>query len=172
MLSPLAGGMLGPLAEGRGVRAFWASAARVSVSDRTLTRNDGGNNWSPGAGACSSLTLSGAGWVSYVVSSLGVVLGLSYGNPGTTRDEIDYGLLAGGDGRLYVARGGSFADVTPCSVSDVLEVEWTGAQMRYKRNGVAVAADAISVTYPLLVDCSIYYNGASISGVLIGGAWS
>jgi len=103
-----------------------------------------------------------------------VIFGLSNGNTDENYTDIDFAIYTyKDDGNLYVFENGvtrgSFGSY---DVGDVLRVAVEGGVVKYRKNGTLLYTSAVSPTYPLLVDTSLYDVGAYISGAVLGGLWA
>jgi hypothetical protein len=148
----------------------WVSAVGVSVSGNSLTKT-ASSAWG-NAGAISSQQIaSGSGYVEITASETTTyrMVGLSNGDTNTAYEDIDFALyLALGQLRVYEAgtlRGtfGSFA------TGDELRVTVANGQVTYSRNGSVFYTSTKTPSYPLLVDCALYTQGATLNGTLIAG---
>ncbi len=59
------------------------------------------------------------------------------------------------------AAGGAYTS------GDKLRVAVVGTQVQYSRNGSVFYTSAQTITYPLLVDASLYNTGATLSGAVV-----
>jgi hypothetical protein len=56
------------------------------------------------------------------------------------------------------------------ATGDVIRVAVTAGVVRYSKNGVVFYSSTAVPSYPLLVDTSLFHNGATIRGVVISGS--
>jgi hypothetical protein len=147
----------------------WTNLVNVTDSAGTLQLPTG-VGWN--AGAVSTQTLSGDGYVEYPVSSLGdyVMFGLGTGDTDQGYADIEHAVYTyPPTGQLYIyeagvyrAWGGSYA------VGDKLRVAVEGGAVKYRKNGVLLYSSTVPPTYPLNVDTSLYSTGATVAGAKIG----
>jgi hypothetical protein len=149
----------------------WKDLVGVSASGNSLTKT-AATGWN--AGAASTKTLgSSPGFVAFTASETSTyrMLGLSNGNDNATYADIDYALyLAAGQVQIFekgVGRG-AFGAYAP---GDAFQVSVEGNVVTYSRNGTVFYSSNTSPTYPLLVDAALYSQGATLTDVVISGAW-
>jgi len=147
----------------------WTNLVGVSDSGGTLQRPTG-SGWN--AGAVSTQTLTGDGYVEYQVSSLSdyVMFGLGTGDTDQGYGDIDYAIYTyPGTGYLYIYEGGVYrTGGGTYAVGDRLRVALEGGVVRYLRNGALLYTSTVAPTLPLDVDTSLYSAGATIFGARIG----
>jgi hypothetical protein len=162
-------------------RPTWTNLVGVAVNGSGgLTKTSATAGWN--AGANSTQTLFGSGLVEFSTSETNTskICGLSHTITGQNFTGIDYALALGGAGivRIY-ERGIAIKKPNTNNVSfgsyaagDRFRVAVEGTVVRYYKNGVLLYTSSTAPTFPLLVDTSLYTNGATITDVLISGAWS
>jgi hypothetical protein len=147
----------------------WANLVNVTDIGGTLERPTG-HGWD--AGAVSSQTLTGEGYVEYTVSNTtdNVMFGLGHGDEDQGYGDIEYALYTrASKGLLYVFEGGVYRVVGGTYVAgDTLRVSVEGGVVKYRKNGALVYSSTTPPTFPLNVDTSLYSTGASITGARIG----
>ncbi len=149
----------------------WANGVGVTASGNNLTKPDP-DGWNAGASSTQSIT-SGDGYVEFTASETNKHrrIGLSNGDSNQSYDDIDFCIYLNADGTFYInenatGRGnfGSYA------TGDVFRVAVESGVVKYRKNGTVVYTSTISPTYPLLVDTSLYSNGATLTNVVIAAA--
>ena len=145
----------------------------VVVPGNTLVKVhvDGWDN----AGAVSMQQLaSGDGYVEIVASETGTgrAFGLSNGNAGISLEEIAFGIAILGDGTgIHIFESGEerlYAGYpTGYTTGDRLRVAVEGGAVTYRHNGVLLYTSLVAPTYPILVDTSLYHQGATIAAAVI-----
>jgi len=145
----------------------WTELVGVSASGSSLTKTSvTGTN----SGAVSIQQIpSGDGYVELTASETNTyrMFGFSNGNTDASYQDIDFGLdLA--PGAIYVyekgVNKGSFGNY---ATGDLLRVAVVGGLVQYSRNGTVFYISTQAPTYPLLVDTWLYYQGATLSNVVV-----
>ncbi len=153
--------------------AAWTSKVNVTATGSDL-QNTGGAGGAWDAGAVTTRTLSGAGYFEFTTleDNKDKAAGLSNGNPGTTRDEIDFCWYMTNGAELFIYEGGveKYEHVAGHASGDVLrcEVDDDGA-VTYRVNGALVYTSATAATFPLLADSAFYDTDGLISDAKILG---
>ena len=96
--------------------------------------------------------------------------GLSKGNTNASYEDIDFAMyLTQGELRVYenLASKGTFGSFV---TGDKLRVAVIGGVVTYSRDGTVVYTSVKTPSYPLLVDCALYTQGATLSDATIAGA--
>ncbi len=147
----------------------WANLVGVGDNGGTLERPSG-IGWN--AGAVSTQTLSGDGYVEFEVSATSSYLMFGLGNGDTDQGyaDIEYavytyaatGQLLLFENGVYRGAGGTYA------VGDRLRVAIEGGVVKYRKNGALLYSSTASPTYPLNVDTSLYSTGAAVATPRIG----
>jgi RHS repeat-associated protein len=150
----------------------WTNTVGVSAATNNLTKTaaDGWGN----AGAVSTQTIaSGDGYVEFTASETTSyrLVGLSHTDTNQSYNTIDYaiylqpsGTLSGYVGATHLGTLGTYA------TGDVLRVAIEGGGVKYKKNGTVFYTATTAPNYPLMVDTSLYTNGATINNVVLSGA--
>ncbi len=125
------------------------------------------------AGAISTQRLaSGDGYVEFTASETTTyrMLGLSYGDSNSSWEDIDFALYPClSEIRIY--EGGTLKGTFGTyATGDTLRVALVGGVVNYSRNGTVFYSSTRTPTYPLLVDTSLYSQGATISNAVVAGA--
>lgn len=149
---------------------IWQAGVGVTASSNNLTKN-APDGWDAGASSAQSI-VSGDGYVEFTASETNKyrMLGLSNGDSNQVYTDIDFAFYPAADGGLYVYESGNYRGYFgPYATGDLLRVAIEGGTVKYKRNGTLLYSSTISPTYPLLVDTSLYSNGATLNNVVISG---
>jgi hypothetical protein len=154
----------------------WTDLVGVTVnSTNGLTkRPDTTVGWN--AGAVSAQRLSGDGYVEFSTdeNGTGKVCGLSSASNGQNYTEINYAISLGGGNQARIYENGALkATFTGNYVpGERYRVSVEGGVVKYYRNGVAHPyTSTVPLTHLLLVDTSLNNPGATLTDVVICGAW-
>jgi len=105
--------------------------------------------------------------VEFTVSpSPALTVGLSTGNPGTSQNEIKFGLRFSG-GTVEVRESGVYKAAWSAMPGAVHKVAVEAAVVKYYQNGTLKYTSAQAPTYPLLVDSSVLTVGAGVQNAVI-----
>jgi RHS repeat-associated protein len=133
----------------------------------TKTAADGWGN----SGAASTQTIaSGGGYVEFTATGTNTwrMCGLSHADANQDYTSIDFGLLAGADGNVYVYESGTQRGTFGAyATGDQLRVAIEAGVVKYKKNGSVFYTSTVTPSYPLLVDASLYTNGSTLTNVVI-----
>ncbi len=147
----------------------WTNASGVSSATSSLTKTaaDGWGN----AGAASTQTISsGDGYVELTATETNTwrMCGLSHTDTNQDYTTIDFGLLEGADGNLWVFESGvQRGTFGAYATGDDLRVSIESGVVKYKKNGTVIYTSTVAPSYPLLVDTSLNTAGSTLSNVLI-----
>ena len=158
-------------------RLVWTDKVGVTVnSSDGLTKNANATvGWN--AGAVSTQRLIGDGYVEFSTdeNNTGKVLGLSAVSNGQNFTEINYAISLGGanQARIYengIQKGTFSGSYEP---GQRYRVSIEGGVVRYYKDGEAHSyTGTVPLTHSLLVDTSLNNPGATITDVVLCGAWS
>jgi RHS repeat-associated protein len=150
----------------------WTNTVGVSASTNNLTKTAAAG-WG-NAGAVSTQTItSGDGYVEFTASETTSyrLLGLSHTDTNQSYDTIDYAVYLQPNGSLGGYQGATFlGSLGTYATGDVLRVAIEGGVVKYRKNGTLIYTSTVAPTYPLMVDTSLYTNGATINNVVLSGA--
>jgi hypothetical protein len=149
----------------------WTSLVGVSANGNSLTKTTA-SAWGNAGATSSQQITSGSGYVEITASETTTyrMIGLSNGNTNTSYEDIDFALyLALGQLRVYES-GTSKGTFGNFATGDKLRVAVANGQVTYSRNGSVFYTSTKTAAYPLLVDCALYTQGATLLGAVIGGA--
>ena len=148
----------------------WTSLVGVTANGGSLAKT-AATAWG-NAGAVSSQQLpSGDGYVQFTASETTTfrLLGLSNGNTNSSWDDIDFALYLYLD-KVQVYEGGiNKGSFGTYATGDILRVAVVGGVVRYSRNGAVFYSSSKIPKYPLLVDTSLYSQGATLRSVVVAG---
>jgi hypothetical protein len=133
-----------------------------------------GTGWG-NAGAVSTKALtSGDGYVELSASETNTyrIVGLSNGDTNQQPSDVDHGIYLYGNGTAYIQEKGTYKG-SPVSyvAGDKLRVAVEGGIVKYSRNGVVIYASLVAPAYPLLVDCALFSQGATLTNAVLSGSW-
>lgn len=145
-----------------------------NATTNTLTNNSG-NGWTHGALSSNKLKSYEDGYAGFTISALAAnidqFVGLSSYNTGAHYNTVEYGIYQPGTTVKFYESGSEVFNAGTCEIGDFYYVERSGTDMHYKRirNGkttlMYTSTSSIDPSEELYVDCSIYYNGYSVTGV-------
>jgi hypothetical protein len=154
-----------------GESVFWTYGQGVAASLDGLVRQSAPAGWS--AGAISSRVLArGNGSIEFAVgeSNTGRMCGLSHGDANASYTDIDFALYPAADGIVYVYEAGiSRGSFGSYAAGDRFRVAVESGAVRYYRNDALLYTSAKPISYPLLVDTSLYTPGATIQAPVLRG---
>jgi hypothetical protein len=97
------------------------------------------------------------------------MLGLSNGNDSASYEDIDFAVYLV-SGLVQVYEKGAFRGTFGShATGDVFQVSVQSGVVKYSRNGTVFYTSAMAPAYPLLVDTSLYSQGATLTGVVLSG---
>jgi hypothetical protein len=154
------------LSGGPAEEVVWTSLVNATATGNHIQKNL--NSYDFDAGGVSAQSINGDGYAEFRSLGVGVAVGLSNGNPGVTRTEIDYCFWV--YDQLYIYENGTSKGSFPTSSSDVLRISVDNGTVRYWRNGVVIYTSLTAPTLPLLVDTSLYnYTDGYLDAWIAGG---
>jgi len=146
----------------------WTDLVGVSASVNDLTKTAPETTYN--AGAVSVESLSNDGFVEFTTAEATTdkIAGLSVGNGGQGRADIDFGILLNASGRASVWEGGvNRGGIGVYAAGDTFRVRASGGVVTYWRNDILKYTSALAPSFPLLVDTSLRTPGATIQDVSI-----
>jgi hypothetical protein len=151
----------------------WTSAVGVTVSANSLSKPGGTSAWDAGAASTRSIA-AGDGWAEFTASETNKarVFGLSNGNGGVDRADLDFAIYLRTDGLVSIYEFNvNVGPPTPpsYSVGDRFRVSVEGGVVKYRKNGTLIYTSAAAPTFPLLVDTSLWSPGATITSATLAG---
>jgi hypothetical protein len=150
--------------QGCRLKVVWTNVINVQVDDNSLKKITGTNAWD--AGAVSSLTFSGPGYVEFTAGNTGTsrMGGLGNGDSSQSYTDIEYAFYLEVGGNLYVYESGiprgQFGTYTG---TDLLKVAVEGGKVNYYRNNTVIYTNNVTPQYPLRVDTSLNTQNSSLN---------
>jgi hypothetical protein len=123
------------------------------------------------AGACSSTTIAGDGYVEFTVPATGAYRALGFSAVGAVSINfvtIDYGidLKGGGTPTEYaVIENGTEILTSAYAVDDKFTVKRTGTTITYYKNGTLIYTSIVASTGALMIDSAFFDASSSIAGI-------
>ncbi len=150
----------------------WTNVVGCSVgSDNSLTKTTATAAWD--AGAISSQSISGDGYVSTVAAETNTyrMIGLGNANVDASFYDIEFAIYLMADGILRVYESGTqkWAGDTTYATGDVLKVAVESGVVKYYKNSTLLYTSAMTPTFPLYVDTSLLIQGATLKQVQLYG---
>jgi RHS repeat-associated protein len=143
----------------------WTQFVNASGSASSLTKT--ADHWAWDAGAISTQSLSGDGYVEVTATASILFIGLGQGNTDATHLDVDFALYTEA-GQLYVRENGEVkASLGAVAVGDKLRVSVEDGEVKYRKNGILLHTSATAPTFPLVVDTSLLQYGLGIQNAVI-----
>jgi hypothetical protein len=150
----------------------------VSDTNGTLTSAGGARGWG-NAGAFSSDSVTGDGYLSFTVDDIGsfaerYMVGLSSDNPNQHYTSIEHAIYINGTYLSVYESGNNRGGFDPIELGDTLSVVRSGTSITYLKNGEVFYTSEVAVSSDtsLHVDSSFYGPGASVADLtLVEGAF-
>lgn len=150
----------------------WTNAVGVTVSGNNLTRSGNPDAWNAGAVSTRAIA-SGNGYVEFTVGEGGTfkMCGLSNGDTDQNYNDIAFAIYPHANGYLQIYESGVWKTNTgrAYQAGDRLKVSVENGVVKYWHNDQLMWTSTATLSYPLLVDTSLYSSGATIKNVLIFG---
>jgi hypothetical protein len=144
------------------------------VSGNSLTKT-AATAWGNAGAVSTQQIASGSGFVEFKASETNTyrMLGLSNGNSNASYQDIDFAIYQY-TGQLQVYEAGVFkGSLGSYATDDTLRVgvisSGGGSVVEYSRNGTVFYTSTRTPAYPLLVDCALYNQYATINNAVISG---
>jgi hypothetical protein len=152
-----------------GVSVTWMNTLRVAVDCNSMQKDPtAALAWNAGASSVEMLDGNGALEFTTGENTSQKIAGLSNGDDGTGRQDIDFGLYLRDDGALVVSEGSSFhKPVGTYAAGDVFRIRVLEGVVTYWQNGVRLYRSQQAPTFPLLVDTALRTPGATIRDVTL-----
>jgi hypothetical protein len=151
-------------------RLTWTNAVGVTVNGNSLTST--GSGWNTSGAVSTQSIISGEGYAEFTATETNAyrIFGLSNGDTNQNYADIDFALMAGADGVLYVYEAGIYrGSFGAYATGDRLRVAVEGGQIKYKRNGLSFYTSSGAPIYPLLMDVAFYTYGATVTNAVLVG---
>ena len=144
---------------------FWQNDVGVSTSTNSITKT-GTTGWTSGASTSSSLAADGYVEFTTAENTTWKMAGLSNGDTDRGFADIDYAIYLAGNGIAYIYENGVYrAKIGAYVADDVFRITNTGGTVTYYLNTALAYTSTVTATSPLLLDTSLYSNGATINNV-------
>ncbi|MGK3988830.1 M23 family metallopeptidase [Sorangium sp. So ce136] len=155
---------MGDARAAEGADVSWNNLVEVAASDGGIARGPG-SGWHAGASSVERIE-AGDGFVEFSTSEADLykAAGLSHGDDNQGYADIDHAIFLRGDGGLEIVEQGygqGFFGIY--EAGDVFRVEVFNGQVRYRKNGIVFHTSTTPPTYPLLLDTSLYDEGATVT---------
>jgi PKD repeat protein len=152
---------------------FWRNLVGVMATGSRLLKT-GGVGWNSGASSARRIA-SGDAFVEFgtAETNRSKILGLGNADTNQTLAEVKFGILLNDTGGVQVYESnvlrGSFG---PYTATDRYSVLVRSGVVKYLRNGAVFYTSKVAPSYPLIVDTSLYNNGATLTNVVFGGIFA
>jgi RHS repeat-associated protein len=157
-------------ADGVAAPVGWTNTVKVSVSDNSITKTAVGlSAWNAGAVSEKGIDY-GDGYMEFTVSETNKArrAGLSNGDTNQNWNDIDYCIFLEANGNVSINEGSNLrGNFGTYSSGDKFRVSVENGVVTYRRNGALLYTSTVSPQYPLIVDTSLYTNGATINDVVV-----
>jgi hypothetical protein len=152
----------------------WTSVVNASGPENSLVKTAGCDGCDD-AGAVSQQSIaSGDGYVEFTAGGTNTTraAGLGNGNTNTSLADIKFAIVLWLNASAAVYENGSYVvDIGSYNATDVFRVAVEGGVVKYYKNGnLACPPSALTPTYPLLMDTSLWGAGSPINNAIISGA--
>ena len=144
--------------------AFWTDVVNADAVGSDLTKTAPDARWNAGAASIAAIP-SGDGYVELGVadSVTRKAAGLSRGNNGNGRADIDFAFDLGSTAGASIYEGGTRVGYFGGYKStDLFQIEVSGGVVSYFRNRRLLYTSQVAPSFPLLLDASLYSPGAAI----------
>jgi alpha-tubulin suppressor-like RCC1 family protein len=149
---------------------YWQDAVGVSLSGASMTKTgSAGFN----AGAATTASLSSDGHVQFTTAEATTekVVGLSHADPAQNQLAIDFAFHLSSTGGLSVDEDGvSVGSFGTYAAGDVFQIQVTGNQVTYLRNGTLLYTSTAAPILPLLAATALDTPGATVNNVVVTAA--
>jgi RHS repeat-associated protein len=152
----------------------WTNLVNVQANGNDVTKTGGGSQWNAGAASTRALA-SGDGYIE-VKTVLGahIIFGLNNGDGGVDPNEIDFALWENNEPpvpSLYVKENGhQFGPYGALQAGEPLRIEIQGSHVVYKKGTTVIRDVQRHLTYPLLLDASIFTGGGTVDDAILYGS--
>lgn len=148
----------------------WINAVNVTVSGNSIIRNDSEvcNGCTTGAISQQQIT-SGNGYVE-VTTTPGSAGYFGLGNNtsnSTSHLEINYGIGFGNGGWVIRELNYTYRDEGTYNIGDIFKIAVEGTQVKYYKNNTLLYTSTLAITYPLVVDTSLFNPNSRIDNAVI-----
>jgi hypothetical protein len=145
------------------------SEGNCTYSADTITKAAGGAGWNAAMHSVESYIGGSFVSVKATVTNTDYVFGLNDTESSPSYDDVAFAWSCTAAGTCSAYERGTFVGgATTYAAGDVLTVSYDGQTVRYLKNGAIVFQHGATNSAPLFFDCSIYTQGATISGIRFG----
>jgi hypothetical protein len=141
----------------------------VPVSGNSLVKVQSGNNWD--GGAASWNTVGDNGYLQFTTTETNTYrsIGLSSTNTNSNYTSIQYGFYISNVGVFSIVESGTTRGSSGTyNTNDIFTIAVESGIVKYYQNGTLLYISNITPTLPMLVDVSLYTNGATITNAVVG----
>ena len=149
----------------------WTSAVNATVTGNTATKTGGCDGCFDAGASSQQLITTGSGSVSFTTpAGEFLVAGLSNGNPGTSGNEIAFGLrfYPGVPGIVEVREHGVYKWDWLNVPGAVNTIKVDAGVVKYFQNGILMYTSATAPSLPLLLDTALGSSGSAVQNAMIG----
>ncbi len=150
----------------------WTNLVAASAAGNDLTKTGSNTRWDAGASSTRAIA-SGNGYAEFTATQANVswMAGLNDVDGDTDWHEIDYAVYFCQNGWIYAYDDTGKYWLSPYSAGTVVRVEIQGADVIYRVDGIVRAQHPHGgLTYPLLLDASLYSPGAVVADAALSGS--
>jgi hypothetical protein len=152
---------------------FWQNVVGSTYAGASLTKI-AADGWNAGASSATSLTntLTGDGFCEFTTGEIHTykMAGLTHTVADSGYATIDFGIFLDSAGGVNVYEDGVQANGSPLgsyAAGDVFRVQATSGVVTYLKNGTLLYTSTRTPSYPLVLDVSLYSQGATIQNAVI-----
>jgi RHS repeat-associated protein len=151
----------------------WGSAVGVSINGSSLSKTSA-DAWANAGASSTESIASGDGYLELTASETNSyrMIGLSKGDTNQDWTDIDFAAYLNFNSLCVYESGVDRGCWGTFATGDTIRVAVESGVVKYKKNGVIVYTSTVPPSYPLLVDTSLYSNGATINNVVISSGGS
>jgi hypothetical protein len=149
----------------------WTSAVNATVTGNTATKTGGCDGCFDAGATSQQIIASGSGSVSFTTpAGEFLVAGLSNGNPGTSGNEIAFGLrfYPGVPGIVEVREHGVYKWDWLNVPGALNTIAVDAGVVKYFQNGILMYTSATAPSLPLLLDTALGSSGSAVQNAMIG----
>ena len=151
----------------------WTSLVGVTANGNSLTKT-AADGWGNGGAVSTKVLTSGDGFVEVTVNETNTyrMFGLGNGDSNANYPDIEFSLYLFANGSIQVYEAGvSRGSFGTYATGDKVQVAVEGGAVKYKKNGATFYTSTLTPIYPLLVDSSLFSQGATLTSAQISGTW-
>jgi hypothetical protein len=151
---------------------IWTSLVNVTATGNFLQKTAGCDGCDDAGATSQQQIASGDGCLEVTASETtrARAFGLGNGNTNTTLGDVDWGIFLTVGGAAEVREQGLYMADTTFVTGDVFRVAAESGAVKYYKNGGLLYTSQVAPSYPLLVDTSLWSEGATIDNARMTGA--